>query len=307
MRCTTSNVADANSGIKAQQPQASTAIRADLSRLIPRNSDSWNRQAARSTAFTRCIAILTAIKARGPSFHSSACSANVSRATGLPVGPALPENTKFVPDDTSLMPANPSRLLLNHIRVNPGYENIAQVPLGDVILNDTNEEALELFNKNGKLQRIVTKNGEIVSHQGILIGGSKDKLSGILAKKHELKELERQDAVYAKNIENAQHNQNDRETVVRSLETGMQKQIEQKNRTIEDEIEAEKAFYRAGEDLKNAHRHLEIVHISKRLSGRTALWGKHAVSWAELKSVDLWDDFRSRSPGIIKSTCLIST
>ena len=158
---------------------------------------------------------------------------------------------------------DPSRLLLNHISVKPGYENIAQVLMGDVILIDTIQEALELFNKNGTLQRIVTRNGEVVSHQGILIGGSKDKLSGILAKKHEIKELKRQEAVLAQNIEKAQLDQNDLESVVRNLESTMQKQIERKNRTVEDEIEAEKALYRAGEDLKNAHRHLEIVQLEQ--------------------------------------------
>jgi len=147
--------------------------------------------------------------------------------------------------------------------VKPGYENIAQVLLGDVILIDTIEEALELFNRNGTLQRIVTRNGEVVSHQGILIGGSKDKLSGILAKKHEIKELKRQDGILAQKIEEAQLEQNDLESVVRNLESTLQKQIERKNRTVEDETEAEKVLYRVGEDLKNAQRRLEIVQLEQ--------------------------------------------
>jgi len=43
----------------------------------------------------------------------------------------------------------------------------------------------------------------------------------------------------------------------------MQKQIEHNNRMKEDEIEAEKALYKAGEDLKNARRHLEIVQLEQ--------------------------------------------
>ncbi len=182
---------------------------------------------------------------------------NAGRSGFVPISSAKPirANENQLPD--------PSRLLLNHIRVKPGYENIAQVLLGDVILIDTIAEALELFNKNGTIQRIVTRNGEVVSHQGILIGGSKDKLSGILAKKHEIKELKRQETVLAQNIEKAQLEQNDLETVVRNLESTLQKQIEHKNRTVEDETEAEKALYRAGEDLKNAQRHLEIVQLEQ--------------------------------------------
>ena len=182
---------------------------------------------------------------------------NAGRSGFIPVSSAKPirGNENQAPD--------PARLLLNHISVKPGYENIAQVLLGDVILIDTIADALELFNKNGTLQRIVTRNGEVVSHQGILIGGSKDKLSGILAKKHEIKELKRRDAVLAQNIEKAQLDQNDLESVVRTLESTMQKQIERKNRTVEDETEVEKALYRAGEDLKNAHRRLEIVQLEQ--------------------------------------------
>jgi chromosome segregation protein len=190
---------------------------------------------------------------------------NAGRSGFIPLSSAKPirGNANQAPD--------PSRLLLNHIRVKPGYEDIAQVLLGDVILIDTIQEALKLFNKNGKSQKIVTKNGEVVCHQGILIGGSKDKLSGILAKKHEIKELKRQDGVLTQKIEEAQRDQNDLESVVRNLESTLQKQIEQKNRTVEDETEAEKALYRAGEDLKNANRHLEIVQLEQeQLLGETS-------------------------------------
>ncbi|MDX2501104.1 MAG: chromosome segregation protein SMC [Deltaproteobacteria bacterium] len=154
-------------------------------------------------------------------------------------------------------------LLLNHINIKAGYENIARVILGDVILTETIEQAIELFNKNGTIQRIVTKNGDVISHQGILVGGSKDKLSGILAKKNEIKELKRQDGIFAQKLDKARIEQHDQESEVQRLEINLQKQIEQKNRITEDEIEAEKALYKAGEDLKNAHRHLEIVQLEQ--------------------------------------------
>ena len=182
---------------------------------------------------------------------------NAGRSGFIPVSSAkqIPGNENERPD--------PARLLLNHITVKPGYENIARLLLGDVVLMDTIDEALAMFNKNGTIQRIVTKNGEVISHQGILIGGSKDKLSGILAKKNEIKELQRQDAILAKKIESAFHEQTDLESVVRNLEIAMQKQIEKKNRATEEEIEAEKELYRVGEDLKNARRQLEIVQLEQ--------------------------------------------
>jgi chromosome segregation protein len=147
--------------------------------------------------------------------------------------------------------------------VKPGFEKVAQVLLGDVILTDTIHEALELFNNNGALQRIVTRDGDVISHQGILIGGSRDKLNGILAKKHEIKGLKRQEAELTQQLEKARLHQHELESEVRKLESDLQKQIEHKNRSTEKEIEAEKALYKAGEDLKNALRHLEIIQLEQ--------------------------------------------
>jgi chromosome segregation protein len=156
-----------------------------------------------------------------------------------------------------------SRQLLNYITVKPGFEKIAHLLLGDVVLTDSIQEALQLFNSNGRFQRIVTKNGDVISHQGILVGGSKDKLTGILAKKHEIKELKSREAELTHQIEKARLVQHELEAEVQKLESALQKQIEQKNRLAEDETEVEKALYKVGEDLKNAQRHLEIIQLEQ--------------------------------------------
>jgi chromosome segregation protein len=162
-----------------------------------------------------------------------------------------------------------SRLLLNHITVKEGFEKAAQALLGDVVLTDSLHEALALYNRNGKFQRIVTKNGDVISHQGILIGGSRDKLGGILAKKNEIKELKRREAELTRQLENARVVQHELESEVQKLESALQKQIEQKNRLVEDKTEAEKELYKVGEDLKNAQRRLEIVQLEQE-----QLWGE---------------------------------
>ncbi|MBW2479413.1 MAG: chromosome segregation protein SMC [Deltaproteobacteria bacterium] len=170
------------------------------------------------------------------------------------VKPVASDETRPLPSDGRL---------LNHIKVKSGYEKIAQIIIGDVILTETIEEAIALYNKNGTFKRIVTKNGDVITHQGILVGGSKDKLSGILAKKNEIKALERQDSKFAQELDKARSEQQEIESEVQGLETSLQKQIELKNRISADEIEAEKALYKAGEDLKNARRHLEIVQLEQ--------------------------------------------
>jgi chromosome segregation protein len=156
-----------------------------------------------------------------------------------------------------------SRRLLDHITVKPGFEKIARALLGDVILTDTIHEALELFKKNGTVQRIVTKNGDVITQQGILIGGSQDQLSGILAKKHEIRDLKRLETELTQKLAEARGKQYELESEVQSFESNLQKRIERKNRLAEDEIEAEKLLYKAEEDLKNARRHLEIIQLEQ--------------------------------------------
>jgi chromosome segregation protein len=182
---------------------------------------------------------------------------NAGRSGFIPIAAVKPICT----EESSL--PNPSRLLLNHITVRPGFQKIAEVLLGDVVLADTIEEALKLFNNNGALQRIVTPKGDVVTHQGILIGGSQDKLSGILAKKSEIKELKRQDTDLSEKLEGARLEQQELESEVRKLESHLQKQIEQKNRSAQTETDAERALYIVGEDLKNARRRLEIIQLEK--------------------------------------------
>ncbi len=158
---------------------------------------------------------------------------------------------------------DPSVLLLNHISIKAGFEDIAKALLGHVVVSDNMTEALKRFNANGKLQTIVTKDGNIISHQGIFIGGSKEKLSGILIKKQEMKQLADQAASLDKALESSRSNQQLLEAEVRKLENTLQKHIEEKNDVLQEEIEKEKLVYRVSEELKHARRHLEILQLEQ--------------------------------------------
>jgi chromosome segregation protein len=156
---------------------------------------------------------------------------------------------------------DPEKKLLNHVSVKQGFEKIAEALLGHVAVTSDITEALELFNRNGVLQTIVTKNGDLISHQGIMVGGSKDKMSGILAKKQELKDVWSQIKDLTQNLDSARRTQKDLESEVWDMESTLQKFQESKNKAAQDEVQAEKDLYKASEDLKNALRHLEIVRL----------------------------------------------
>ncbi|MDX1707037.1 MAG: hypothetical protein R3274_00455, partial [Desulfobacterales bacterium] len=159
-------------------------------------------------------------------------------------------------------------LLLDQITVKPGYEAIVGALLGHVVFTEDMTEAIQMYNRNGTLKTIVTKNGDVISPQGFLVGGSKDKLNGILAKKQELKTLSRQAVKLDQKLEKARSEQSQLESEARQLEIELQQLSVQKNNAIKSEIEAEKDLVRTSEELKNAERHLEIVRLEKeRLQG----------------------------------------
>jgi len=151
--------------------------------------------------------------------------------------------------------------LLKHVSVKEGFEEIAEAILGHVVVTADIEEALEIFNRNGTLQTVVTQNGDLISHQGIMVGGGKDNLSGILAKKQELKDFERKIKDLDVKFESARERQTELESQARNIESNLQKLRESENKAKDHAIEGEKALYRASEDLKNALRHLEIVRL----------------------------------------------
>jgi len=160
------------------------------------------------------------------------------------------------------------RRLLNHVSVKEGFEKVTEALLGHVVVTADIEEAIKIFNSNGVLQTIVTKEGDLISHQGIMVGGSKEKLSGILAKKQEIKKIGLEIKRLNQQFETARHDQKELESKVRVTESDLQKLQTLKNKAEHHEVEAEKALYKATEDLKHAQRHLEIVCLEQeRLLG----------------------------------------
>jgi len=149
--------------------------------------------------------------------------------------------------------------LLDHVTVKEGFEHIAEVLLGHVMFAENMESAMNLYDNNGGYRTFVTGDGDVISFQGMMIGGSRDNLSGILSKKQELKELQEQVSSLEEKLESAHKEQKSLESEVRTIESDLQKAIEQKNKLAQDEMDAEKLLYKITEELKHARRHLEVV------------------------------------------------
>ena len=110
---------------------------------------------------------------------------------------------------------------------------------------------------------MVTVQGDVVSAQGLMIGGSRDKMTGILAKKQELKTAEDQLAVLVQQQAAALKFQKELEAKVDRAENEYQQMVTKKNSVAQAAMEAEKALYKATEDLKHARNRLEITQLEQ--------------------------------------------
>ena len=80
---------------------------------------------------------------------------------------------------------------LNIVQTKESYRNVAQYLLGDVVVVDTMDTALYLWQKNGMHKTIVTLAGEILDPWGAVTGGTLDATGpGMLTKRREIKDLE---------------------------------------------------------------------------------------------------------------------
>jgi len=90
---------------------------------------------------------------------------------------------------------------LNIVRYNDSYSGVAQYLLGDVVVVDTMDTALYLWQKNGFSKTVVTLSGEIVDPWGAVTGGAIEANgAGMLTKRREIKDLEHELAGLATQI-----------------------------------------------------------------------------------------------------------
>lgn len=148
--------------------------------------------------------------------------------------------------------------LLDHVRVRQGTEAAAEALLGDVRLTAD----LEAADGQEGLPR-VTADGDSVTGRGLIFGGSAEGLSGILAKKQELNAVADQLARAAAELEAAKQVRADLEDQGRRLQQDLQRRTIEKQDIVEDALQAEKALYRAGEELRHARRHLDTLVLEQ--------------------------------------------
>ncbi|MFH1076074.1 MAG: chromosome segregation protein SMC [Pseudomonadota bacterium] len=155
--------------------------------------------------------------------------------------------------------------LLNHVKIKTEHEGIAGHLLGHAIVVEKLEDALALWNKNSVFQTLVTKGGDRITFDGILTGGSPEKVeASILSKKREIKSLAKIVSELELRLDAAKAELKDYETDVCGLEVKQRELAEAVRIKEEVRLRTEKELYRTEEDLKHALRQHEIAQLEVR-------------------------------------------
>ncbi len=149
--------------------------------------------------------------------------------------------------------------LLSRVAVKPGFEEVVDGFLGSVALTDDLSGAMAAHGGNGGGRPAVTRDGQVISPRGILIGGSGDNLAGILEKKRELKDLEAELGHLEHALSDGRAVLEGLEATVREADAALREHRDERREAAEAELAAQKAVFQVAEELKQARRHLEIV------------------------------------------------
>lgn len=149
----------------------------------------------------------------------------------------------------------PPDALLNHITVKPGFEKIVAMLVGDAVVAEDIEDALHKWDSNRR-RTVAAQTGDLITGEGVMIGGGRENISTILSKKNEIRELAaRMDAIQSQS-EQAQRILDTLEAELHQTEDEIEEQEEYKQSCLEERNELEKELYKAEESLKHARGQL---------------------------------------------------
>jgi chromosome segregation protein len=168
-------------------------------------------------------------------------------------------------------PLTPEPRLLDHIDVQSGFEAIAETLLGDVRLAPTLSEAAAWMAQTSSHRVYVTPDGDLITREGVFVGGGKANNEGILSKKKELEGLKASEAAALRLLGEGRDRQKQLEEEVTETERALSELTEDKQRADEARMEAEKRLFTATQELNQAIRNVDILQLDQeRLTGESA-------------------------------------
>jgi len=153
-------------------------------------------------------------------------------------------------------------LLRNLVTVPDSYRNLIDTLLGDAAIVEDLDQAISVWGSNGKDQCLVTAEGDMVDNSGVISGGKLAHSShGLLARKREIKELEKNVAKHKKGVEGFKGKLETVTFEIEERETSLHVLMEEKSDCQEKINDFDKVIFRLGHELDQLER------LTERISG----------------------------------------
>ncbi len=181
------------------------------------------------------------------------------------------------PDDIGLP------LLRELVRAPDPYRPLIDLLLGDTALVEDLDSAIDLWRKGGKDRTLVTTEGDMIDERGIISGGRQSNGPyGLLARKREIKDLERKIAEYGSGVEELKIKLEDIgrkiKEKVKSLEDLKEERLD-----CQDKInDLDKTIFRLSHELDQLERLTE--RISNELEQKTREQDRHREELIRIES-----------------------
>ncbi|MDL2269665.1 chromosome segregation protein SMC, partial [Desulfosarcina sp. OttesenSCG-928-G17] len=179
----------------------------------------------------------------------------------------------FIPLDkgwpsTAPIVADAKDLLLSHIQIKPEFEPVVRSLLSHIKTTDTVEAAWASgFSpedlKDSTPMAVVTPDGDMISSQGMIIGGGTETHTGLLTRKREIRTLSETCGVLDTQIKTASGEQEQLTNALQDIRHQLDVALAEKENAIQDAREAEKRRYQAETELKTNRRRLEVVTLEQ--------------------------------------------
>lgn len=207
------------------------------------------------------------------------------RSTFIPQAPREIKSEPFVKNGT----AGVIGAALDIVQVKDDYRTVAQYLLGDVVLVETMDTALHLWQKNGFHKTLVTLSGEILDPWGAVTGGAVETGgAGMLGKRREIKDLEQEVTALSSQAAALESELRETEASI-ELETRAEAGLSQDIHKAElDLVNREKDRASLADELGRTEGRLQAVaaELAERAARRDDLSAEMARAVAALRSIE---------------------
>jgi len=163
-----------------------------------------------------------------------------------------------------------ARRLLDLLKIRPGYEDVAEALLANVVVVPDLDVALRVWRANGGAWTLVTPHGETIDPTGAVTGGSERAEETLLAERRELRALDEEVDLRARDLTTARGRQEELAKAVAAHEDGLRELDAELARITVAVVAGEKDVERAGQEYRDLEEQLrgvraEIEMIDARL------------------------------------------